>query len=257
MVTTQGTAVGTEAVQERRAARPWYRRARYVAPLLAVAAVLALVVALGVRGSETGSPPSGSGGSPAATDPQDGAFGSFEPTTASGTGRDRVPLPEGASVGVVTATYEGSGYFDVGFVRGKNAFPLISWTGVRGPYAGSVTFGLFDRPQSDSLTVWADGGPWRVTIAPISSAGELPSSVEGTKDAVFRSSGEPDRWVFTKQGADRLIVIEAVPATSSSRLPRAWTTVVDGTSAAVRLGGAGPSVVAVSADGGWSAATPQ
>lgn len=197
--------------------------------------------------------PNDTGGPPTTTAPEDRSFGSFEPATTSGSGRDTVPMPEGASVGMVTATYDGSGLFDVGFVRGRNAFPLISWTAVTGPYDGSVTFGLFDRPQARSLTVWADEGSWEVTIAPLSSAEELPDTVTRTGDAVFRYSGEPTRWVFRKRGTDRLIVIQGVASPASTPPARAWTTVVWGTSETVTLGESGASVVAVSADGRWSA----
>ena len=248
---TEATATDAEAHHDRIVTGPWYRRIRYVAPLVAIAMAVAVVLALSVRGSETTSPRSGTGNTTTALTPYDKAFGSFEPVTASGHGRGTIPLPPGARIGVITATHQGSGFFDVGFRRGMSAFPLISWVGVDGPYHGSVTFGLFDRPQADSLTVWAeDPSSWQVTIAPLSSAEELPTTVSSTEDAVFRYSGERTRWVFRKRGANRLLVVQAAPDKAGRW---AWTTIVDGSWETLTLGGHGPSVVAVHADGGWSA----
>jgi hypothetical protein len=74
---------------------------------------------------------------------------------------------------------------------------------VRGPYDGTVLFGntfLPDAPggshtadRSWSLSVSADPDstvPWRVTIAPISSAEELRATASGTGDDVFLYDGE-------------------------------------------------------------------
>jgi hypothetical protein len=228
---------------------------RYVVPVVAVATVVAVVVALMVWGSETASEQKQNDTGAQATvttRAYDAAFGSFDPVTASGTGTDTVPLPQGARYGVITASYDGSGFFDVGFRRGLSAFPLTSWIGVEGPYHGTVPFGLFHKTPADELTVWAaDDGPWRVTISPISAADELPATVAGDSDAVFRYNGGQTSLVMRKRGADRLLVAEVAGRPTVHALGGAQ--IIDHRSGVVRLAGSGPSVVMVSADGGWTA----
>ena len=254
---TDATAAGKEPDRNGRGRKPWYRRFRYVAPLAVVGVVVAGVVAWGVQDRDTASPRHRTGSTGAEANPYDRAFGSFEPITASGSGRGTIPLPAGARAGIVTATYEGSGFFDVGF---PPAYSLLStWVGVRGPYHGSVPFGLsYEKPQAHSLTVWAwEGrGRWQVTIAPVSSAEELPAAVSGTEDAVFLYSGEHTRWVFSrKPDSDRLWITRVAATPRPRNIPTTWE--IPGSSYVVYLGGylggVGPSVVTVTTHGGWSA----
>lgn len=244
-------APGNEANRNGARGTPRYLRVRLVVALAVIATALAGLVALDARDPDSTSPGRGTDRSVAAKSQFDEAFGSFGPITRSGRGSSTIPLPEGASAGIVTATYEGPGFFDVGFRKGRTSYPLISWVAVRGPYRGEVPFGLFSWPQADSLRVWTGQGPWTVTIAPVSSADELPQAVSGTDGAVFLYTGDRAGWVFDqKHGSDRLFVYQAIHLTPG-HLPTQLHWMIEG-SQTVHLA-AGPSVVVVSTRGGWSA----
>lgn len=251
--TTPGaSASGTATERNGNGRRPWYR---YAAPLAAVAAVMTGLVALGVLESDDSPSRNGAGSTTAETNPYDEAFGSFEPVTASGSGRGTIPLPAGARAGIITATYDGTGSFDVGWQQGMGTTLLLNYWGVVGPYQGGVPFGVFagDSPAADSLTVFADEGPWQVTIAPVSSGAEMPAAVSGRNDAVFLHSGQGAEWVFNRTTESRHLDVAQIVNLASPHtagLLMQWTT--DVALERVRLR-AGPSVVVVSSDGGWSA----
>lgn len=188
--------------------RPWSSRV-HLMPLVAVAAVLAVVVAVNFPGSWTMSP------EPTAT-PANGyevAFGTFEPVTVSATGSAEVSLPAtwaaGARSGIITVDHPGPGRFELATTNGPSLLRVVHRhlvTGhhlaVRGPYAGTILFGnTFVPSEADgphaaagpwSLTVSVGphrAGPWSVTIAPVSSADQLPATASGAGDDVFLYDG--------------------------------------------------------------------
>lgn len=183
------------------------QRSRYGLLLLAVAvAVLVAVVAVKAQEPDPTSPGRETGSTsteaiPAhvsdPTDrPYDEAFGWFEPIVMAGTGTTTIPLPEDSTAGIVTVHYENHGYIDVEFLFPRNRSTSLIATS--GPYHGTVAYGphtIGDEEMPDSLRVWATGS-WEVTVAPLSSAQELPAATGGREDAVFLYSGDGTDWVL-------------------------------------------------------------
>lgn len=119
-------------------------------------------------------------------------------------------MPAGDSTaGIITAQYSGPGSLDVGFQLETTYLSLIWPPPGGGPYSGSAAYGLQTfhlygnhGEMPDSLSVSADG-PWEVTIAPISSAEELPTRASGV-DAVFLYNGDGADLVVKHQLPRRL-----------------------------------------------------
>lgn len=255
------TPQGRDTPADALACRPWYRRARYGLPLLVIAAIVPVVVALIVQDSDT--TPRGAGSATAESNPYDEAFGTFEPITRSGTGDSEIRLPaEAWNGGIITAHSEGPGHFDIA-TRWHSPNNVVPWKPPymyreSGPYSGTFTYGLdwgrsIKRLEVDweGLNDSTDGGPWEVTVAPISSAEELPGEASGTGDAVFLYSGD---------GADLVLDFRVVRDRDffvAQRLPGGVFTVLvppadrSGTRS-VQLA-PGPSIVSITTRGDWKA----
>jgi hypothetical protein len=253
--------------------RPWYKKARYAVPPLAMAVTAAaVVVAMSVQDTDTQSGGRETGGanvqtSPGATSdpfdlPYDEAYGRFEPITVSDSGRRTIPLPaEAWNGGIVTATYAGSGRFDIS-TRWDSSKTHVGWIShmdiVYGPYSGTVTYGTgFDRSVK-SLDVGsggthdsADGEPWQVTIAQVSSAKRLPPVVSGSGDAVFLYSGAGADVVLEYRGLMRFLAFQALLRRGGARVLVPSSGAHSGTRT-VHLA-PGPSIVEIHTDGWWQA----
>lgn len=245
-------------------ALPPRHRSRYGLLLLAVAvavAVLVAVVAVKVQEPNPTSPGSTSTqGKPdhvsePADRPYDEAFGWFEPIVMTGTGTTTIPLPDDSTAGIVTLHYENHGYIDVEFLFPRNRSTSLIATS--GPYHGTVAYGphtIGDEEMPDSLRVWAIGS-WEVTVAPISSAQELPAATGGREDAVFLYNGDGTDWVLEHEAV--LLVFQWGPDRAPGE-PLLRLHEAPRHSHTVHLA-PGPSVVTVESPGNsskeWSAST--
>lgn len=249
------------------ARKPWYTRGRYGLLLLATAVVVTGVVALKVQGPDATSPGRETGSANAEAPDHvstpgdrlyDEAYGWFEPITMTGTGTTTIPLPEDSTAGIVTAYYDNHGYFDVEFL-----FPhdrSTSLIATPGPYRGTVAYGphtIGDEKMPDSLRVWTTGA-WEVTVAPISSAEQLPPTASGV-DAVFLYDGDGAVLVVEHQDRrDRVLSVlqwrvSPRPGQDFPVTPKGFAYLkTDRYSETVRLA-PGPSVVTIDAFGRWSA----
>lgn len=266
-MTTSMTQQERPTHDERRYARslrrPWYRRARYLVPVVAVAAIAAAGVSITAQDAVTTAPERDTGTAATPASRYDAAFGTFPATTVSGTGSGNVDLPASLAAeargGIITVNYRGADRFDItlrngpGLVKPDSGGLSLGTFGLRGPYNGSFLFGnkfvpgeriaaqAADTPWT--LIVWSQSDSkafWQVTFAPISSARELGAVTNGQGDEVLLYDGE-----FA-----RLHVVTSPPA--SYTMAQWDLKSLQGFQPSAYLY-PGPAVVAVSSSGLWRA----
>lgn len=169
----------------------------------------------------------------------DATYGSFEATTASGSGPTLVPLPA-STAGLVTATYDGDGYFSIATLDATGGMSdLLVNTG--GPYAGTTAFGLLSPGAGTTLEVTADAA-WTLQIAPVSTAGTLVAS--GTGDTVMLNDGPEQTMTATHDG-------ELFTVWQDAGFPDLLLSETGPYTGTATFAG-GRSVVSVGADGAWT-----
>lgn len=251
----------------RKAQRPWFKKKRFILPLILLAIIVIIIVANLGGGDDSVDTPTGTveNSAPAdegagdeapaeepapepAANPYEGEYGTFETITQSGTGDAVIPLPAEVTAGVVTSTHTGSANFIVGGLDSSNQPTTDSIVNAIGNYSGTAPLGLFDLGNpSTSLQVQADGA-WTVTISPIATAPALPAS--GTGDGVFLYDGEAGTWAITHAGSSNFIVSQV-----AGLFPGSLVNEIGDYSGTVPVV-AGPSVITIMADGTWTI-TPQ
>lgn len=179
--------------------------------------------------------------------PYEDAYGTFEPVTVTGTGDGVVPVP--AAVGVVTASHDGSRNFAITALNVNNESTGDLLVNTIGPYSGTTAFGLSAFTDATNLQVTADGN-WSITIVPIAAAPPMTLPATGAGDAVLLYDGGPATWAITHDGSSNIAVIA-----HGGLFPDLLVNEIGPYSGTVPVS-AGPSVVILKADGGWSI-TPQ
>lgn len=181
----------------------------------------------------------------AAADWADSTYGSFEATTASGSGEDVVALPEGVTAAYVTVedvsgegvrTY---GVDDAGEMTGSQLVALPEGG------TGSNVIGVDDFGDATGIEVNARGD-WNVTVAPVSSAPALTDS--GTGPGAFLYEGPGGEATLSHDGESNFIGLQYDG--SSPHLIVNEIGVYDGTGTLEP----GPSLVTIAADGSWELA---
>lgn len=175
----------------------------------------------------------------------DDAFGTFDEVTESGTGDSLVDLPEGAVVGIVTATHAGSSNFSVSVLNKDNESTGDLLVNTIGDYAGTSAYGFNSFSEGTTLQVTADGD-WTMLIAPVSSAPALATA--GSGDAVFLYSGDAAKLTATHAGKSNFFLSEETGKAFSLGL---LVNEIGEYSGTVPLS-AGPSAITVGADGAWT-----
>ena len=175
----------------------------------------------------------------------DDTYGSFAPLTQQGAGDSIVELP--GAIGLVTASHSGSSNFAIQVLDATNESTGDLLVNTIGAYSGHTAYGLTSFTEGARLQITADGA-WSLTIAPLSSAPELAPS--GAGDAVFLYSGDAGALAATHEGQRNFTVIEHNDEMFSMGL---LVNEIGPYSGTVPLS-AGPSVIAVTADGNWTLA---
>jgi hypothetical protein len=166
-------------------------RSALAASVLAVAALTGCTAAPPPAGPTTASTPTAE---PTPTPPTMTEFlatwDDFEVFEASGTGESTFDIPAGLTNGMVTATHDGSSYFEVLLETdtGERAgYPLVQ---TRGPYTGVTGWGIQATDSTDErrFHIVADG-TWTFRLEPVSNAPVLDLPVEGSGDALFQYDG--------------------------------------------------------------------
>lgn len=179
----------------------------------------------------------------------DTTFGTFEAQSHSGSGDDLVTLPAGAKAGLVTATHEGSGHFAIVPLDAANASIGDLLVNTIGSYNGTTAFGLGGIGDAVTLEVKADG-PWTIELAPISTASTLGAESSGSGDAVFLYDGKSGKLTATHSGSGHFAIKEETGKAFTFGL---LVNEIGPYSGTVPLS-AGPSVVMITADDGWTVA---
>lgn len=180
---------------------------------------------------------------PTAADWAADTWGTFEPVTQSGAGDSVLTLP--ATAAIVTATHDGGSNFALTVLDAANQSTGELLVNTIGGYSGTTVYGFNSFSEPKSLQIMADGN-WTITIAPVASAPAFAGS--GTGDAVMLYDGDAAALTATHQGSRNFVVIEETGAAFSMGL---LVNEIGAYSGTVPLS-AGPSVIVVNADGGWT-----
>jgi hypothetical protein len=172
-------------------------------------------------------------------------YGTFATKTYKGSGDSVVTLPKGAASAIVTATYNGDGYFSVDTLDASYASSEYLMSSYGAKYSGSMAYGLSEyNERSVRMEIQSDG-PWTIKVAPISSAKTLPKS--GTGDKVYLYAGSAGTVALTHSGKSSFWV-DQYTAEDWNYLASGYGT-YKGSVPIYR----GPSVIQIEADGKWTA----
>lgn len=175
----------------------------------------------------------------------DRTYGSFAEETLTGAGDDLIALPVGVNAGIVTATHDGGSNFVLSVLDASNQPTGDLLVNEIGSYSGTTAYGFTSFGEGTTVQVSADGN-WSVTLAPISSAPAIASS--GSGDAVFLYDGAAGKLTATHDGSSNFVVSEQTGDAFHFGL---LVNEIGAYSGTVPLA-AGPSVITVNADGGWT-----
>lgn len=171
-------------------------------------------------------------------------YGTFDVFESTGTADSVVRLPEGVEYAVVTATHSGSSNFSIQSLDASNGTSELLVNEI-GPYSGVTALGFSGFGDvADKLQITADG-TWEIVIAPVGSAPALPGS--GSGDGVFLYDGPAPIWQITHSGDSNFSVVQESPSALFGLLVNEIGS-YDGSVTGVE----GPSVMVISADGGWT-----
>ena len=151
-------------------------------------------------------------------------------------------MPAGATIGLVTASHDGSSNFAVWAMDAANEQVDLLVNEI-GDYAGTVPWGIRDE-NITSLQIEADGN-WSITFAPLLSAPELAFPAAGAGSSVYIYRGGAATPTFSHQGESNFSVW--VYGTSNDLLINEI-----GAYSGTHAMKAGPSVIVIEADGAWS-----
>jgi hypothetical protein len=172
-------------------------------------------------------------------------WGAFDIVTQTGTGDSLIALPEVATGGIVTATHNGSSNFALSVLDATNASTGELLVNTIGSYSGTTAWGINALGDGSRIQITADGD-WSITISPMGAAPALASG--GAGDAVFLYDGGALALTATHDGARNFVVLEETAEMFSMGL---LVNEIGAYSGTVPLS-AGPSVITVNADGGWT-----
>jgi hypothetical protein len=176
----------------------------------------------------------------------DKKYGTFAPTTATGASDNLVTLPAGATAGIVTATYNGSGNFSISVLDANNQSTGELLVNTIGAYSGTTGYGFTAFGKGVTLEVSADAA-WTITVSPVSAAPILTAS--GTGDGVFLYGGPLGQLTASYNGSSNFVIEQQTGAGFSD--PLLINTI--GAYAGTVPISAGPSVFTIEADGAWTA----
>lgn len=174
-------------------------------------------------------------------------WGEFDVVTHTGSGDSLIALPEGGTGGIVTASHDGSRNFVLSVIDESNASTGDLLVNTIGAYSGTTAWGVNALSDGARIQITADGN-WTVTISPMGAAPTLASS--GAGDAVFVYDGGAAALAATHDGTRNFVILEETAELFSMGLLVNEIGAYEGT---VPLS-AGPSIVTVNADGGWTLA---
>lgn len=169
----------------------------------------------------------------------------FDPVTIAGEGNDLVPLPADALAGVIHAKHDDLVYIGITILDADMTSTGDLLVNHPGAYEGTTVYGLRSYAGPPAYIEMRASGSWEITIAPMAS---LPVGVtSGEGDMVFLYDGPAATMRFTHDGEANFIVTEHSPEIFN------WLR-VNGMGAADTTAdfAAGPTMIAVKADGSWT-----
>jgi len=223
---------------------------RPLATAVLAAAALATVAAL--AGCSTTAPASHS--APGSTDSAasssaanwyDSQWGSFAPQTVTGTGNKIISLPGQGGIATFTTTSTTYAVEELLTVDGKyvEASELFNDQPDAAKQGGTSPWGLPQPTGPEKLEIKATGD-WKIVLAPFSAAPELTSAgASGTGYAVFRYDGPAGTWKTTYDGPSDSGWFGMMQYSDDNP---------DGNISDGSTRFAGPSIVTIQADGGWT-----
>jgi hypothetical protein len=182
------------------------------------------------------------------TTPFDKKYGTFAPTSQTGSSDGVVPLPAGAKAGLVTATYTGSSNFSIEALDAQNE-EVDLLVNTIGNYSGTTAFGLSSLGSAPVNLKVTGSGAWTVKTAPISTAPVLASGATGKGDAVYQWTGKATTWTITNAGGTGNFVVSTY---GSGLISQDLLVNEIGPYHGIVPVKGGPAVTTIESDGTWS-----
>lgn len=176
----------------------------------------------------------------------DGAFGTFDPVTETGSGDTVIDMPAGASGVLITAKYSGDGNFIIQGLDESNEISGALPVNTIGTYEGTTFVSADGWDATSKLQVTATG-TFEITLSPVSKAAAFSES--GSGDTVMQYTEGAATVSFTHDGESNFVVHEN---SGSDFGPDLLINEIGSYDGSVPLR-SGPSILIVQADGSWTA----
>lgn len=245
--------------------KSWFARHKILSAVLALVVIMIIGGALGggdggdtepaasdstsSSSDDTKDAPAATEDEPAEEEPEanayDEQYGTFKPVKKSGNGDAVVPLPEGATAGIVVMTHNGGGNFAVTGIDSSNQPTADLLANTIGSHKGTAAYGISGMGEPAKLKITA-GGAWTVAIRPISAAPVLKTPAKGQGDGVFLYDGDSADWAIQHTGQGNFAVIQY-----GDIMPNLMVNEIGAYKGTVPAS-EGPSVVTITAGGAWS-----
>jgi hypothetical protein len=175
-----------------------------------------------------------------------GAYPVFDPVEHTGAGDSIIDLPEGVTKAMVTAFSTDDAHFSISALDANNESTGDLLVNSIGAYSGVTALGMHELGGEPVKLEVTGGGDWTITLAPLSTAPELPES--GTGDGVFRYEGDAATWAISCGADSHFGVSYYTDADFEMPLLVNEVGAYEGEVAA----GAGPGLVTITAGGDWT-----
>jgi hypothetical protein len=170
----------------------------------------------------------------------------FDPVEHTGNGDSIIDLPAGATAAMVTASATADSHFSITALDANNESTGDLLVNSIGAYSGVTALGMHEIGGEPVKLEVAAAGDWTITIAPLSTAPELPES--GGGDGVFRYEGGAATWAVAC-GADAHFGVSYYTAEEFEMALLVNETGAYEGEVAVS---AGPGLVTINAGGDWT-----
>lgn len=246
----EAKAEAKAAKAKAKALRPWFKKKRFLFPIVLV---VIIAFSMATRGGGSSSNDAGTSGSSSTESTSEQAssnwytdnYANFAAADFSGKGDDVFALPEGAINGLIQATYKGSSNFVIEVIDSGNQTADLAVNTI-GSYSGTTSYGLNSLGGDPAKVKVTASGAWTIKIAPFNDASTLPESGKG--DGVFKyEDTNAPTWLVTHSGQSNFAVSQEADSALMGLLINEIGN-YKGTVPAY----AGPSIVTITADGKWT-----
>ena len=247
----EAKAEAKAAKAKAKAMRPWFKKKRFIFPIILVVIIGFSVATRGggsSNSSDAHSDSSSTSNNVESSNWYTDNYANFTAADFSGKGDDVVNLPQGAINGLVAASYKGSSNFVIEVLDDGNQTADLLVNTI-GSYSGTTSYGLNSLGGDATKLKITASGSWTVHVAPFNEAPSLPTSGKGDGVFKYEDSASPT-WQITHSGQSNFSVSEESDASIMGLLVNEI-----GNYKGTVPASAGPSIISITADGKWTITT--